>query len=121
MKGQYYLKDKKVMLVTKSTEYDELHQEIETYKYLTKSPIWAYTRQLSEQQVLSAAQYGKDETRLFVINNRKDLKLGDFIEYGGEYYTITRLDTTDDYNTDLYIYVQDAAQGDTPRDIQAAD
>ena len=121
MRNQYFLKDKKVKLVTKYSEKNPYGSYVTYYKYLSNKELWAYARQLSQDQVFEAKTYGEDESRFFVINNRSGLKIGDFVEYKGKYYTITRLDTTDDYNGDLFIYVRDARQGDTPKDIQPAD
>lgn len=117
----YYKKDKKVKLITKSTTYDAYGNEIEAYKYITNRSIWAYTNQLSQSQTFEAATYGNDEIRLFVLNYRNDLKVYDFIEYKNKYYTITRVDTKDDYKTELYVYVKDTAKGDTPSEIEPAD
>lgn len=119
--GIYFKKDKKVKLVTKyyektSTGWQETH-----YKYISNRSFWAYTNQLSQDQTFQAAAYGDSETRLFVLNYRDDLKIYDFVEYKGKYYSITRLDTTDDYNGELFVYVKDAARGDTPSDIEPAD
>lgn len=119
--GLYFKKDKKVKLITKYSYRDSIGQWISGYKYLSNSSFWAYTNQLSQDQTFQAATYGDFETRLFVLNYRDDLKIYDFVEYKGKYYSITRLDTTDDYNGELFVYVKDAARGDTPSDIEPAD
>jgi len=56
-----------------------------------------------------------DEERYFVLNYRNDLKIYDLIEYKDVFYSITRLDTEDDYNTELFVYVAKAKPGDTPK------
>ncbi len=117
----YYKKDKKVKLITKSTTYDAYGNEIEAYKYITNRSVWAYTNQLSQSQTFEAATYGNDEIRIFVLNYRTDLKLYDYVEYKSKYYSITRVDTKDDYNTELFVYVRDCKKGETPKDIQPAD
>lgn len=119
-KDQYFKKDKKVKLITKTTTRNKYGQDIATYKYITDASIWAYAKQLTQSQELEARTYGDNETRLFVLNYRTDLKLYDFIEYRGSFYTITRLDTRDDYNSELFVYVRDADKGETPTDIQKA-
>ena len=116
----YFKKDKKVKLITKSSTQDNYGNYISVYRYITDSSIWAYTNQLSQSQVFEAATHGDDEIRLFVLNYRNDLKVYDYIEYKNKYYTITRVDTKDDYNTELFVYVKDCARGDTPHDIQPA-
>ena len=119
--GLYFKKDKKVKLVTKSYTTSSSGFQTATYKYISTRSFWAYTNQLSQDQTFQAAAYGDSETRLFVLNYRDDLKIYDFIEYKSKYYSITRLDTTDDYNGELFVYVKDAARGDTPSNIQPAD
>lgn len=118
--GMYHKKDKKVMLITKKAIKDKYGNSTVSYQYLTVSPIWAYARQLSQEQTFTARQYGDNETRLFVLNYRDDLKLYDFIEYRGAYYSITRLDTQADYRGELYVYVKETATGDTPKNIKPA-
>ena len=121
MKNQYFKKDKKVKIITKTTTRDKYGQAITVYKYITDASLWAYARQLSQSQELEAKTYGDSENRFFVLNNRRDLKIYDYIEYRGKYYSITRLDTTDDYNGDLFVYVKDVDKGDTPTNIQPAE
>ena len=117
IKNQYFMKDKKVKLVTKTTEKNDYGVDMPIYRYITDNEIWAYAKQLSQSQEFEAAMHGHEEIRLFVLNYREDLKLYDFIEYRGEYFVITRLDTTDDYKGELFVYVKDADKGDTPTDI----
>ena len=56
-----------------------------------------------------------------MLNYRDDLKVYDFIEYRGVFYQITRLDTQDDYNGELFVYVKEAATGDKPSNVQPAE
>ncbi len=120
MKNQYFKKDKKVKLITKTTTKNKYGVDITVYKYITDASLWAYARQLSQSQELEAKTYGDSENRFFVLNNRSDLKIYDYIEYRGKYYSITRLDTRDDYNGELFVYVKDVDKGDKPTDIQPA-
>jgi len=117
----YYKKDKKVKLIRKTTTKDKYGNSTRVYRYLTATAIWAYARQLSQDQKFAAAQYGESESRLFVLNYRDDLKVYDFIEYRGVFYQITRLDTQDDYNGELFVYVKEAATGDKPSNVQPAE
>ena len=119
--GLYFKKDKKVKLVTKHSEIDSSGFYTTTYQYITNQALWAYASQLSQELTFTAHAYGTDETRLFVLNYRDDLETYDFIEYKGKYYQITRLDTADDYNGELFIYTKDAPRGDTPTDVQPAE
>lgn len=121
MRNQYFKKDKKVKLITKTTKKDKYGQTITVYKYISDASIWAYAKQLSQSQELEAKTFGTDDKRLFVLNYRSDLKIYDYIEYNGTYYSITRLDTKDDYNGELFVYVKDVDKGDTPTNIQPAE
>lgn len=118
--NQYYRKDKKVKLITKSTSTDQYGVSHTSYQYISNSSFWAYTNQLSQSQTFEARTYGNDETRIFVLNYRDDLKVYDFIEYKGKYYSITRVDTKDDYKTELFVYVKECAKGDVPKNVQPA-
>lgn len=120
MKNQYFLKDKKVKLVTQTTGRDNWGNSTKIFKYLTDESLWAYTSQLSQSETFSASQYGNNEVRMFVLNFRNDLKLSDFVEYKNKYYSITRLDTKDDYNGELFVYVRDATTAEAPKNIQPA-
>lgn len=114
MNGQYYKKDKRVKLIRRYETQTPGGYAQSHYKYLTAGSIWAYTRQLSQEQIFQAQAYGSAESRLFVLNYRSDLKLYDIVEYGDNYYSIERLDTTDDYKTELFVYVSNTRRGDTP-------
>jgi len=114
----YYKKDKKCRLIGSRSERDSIGQYITTYYYSTPGEIWCYANQLSQSQTFEASQYGEDETRIFVFNYREDIALYSFIEYKGKFYTVTRVDTKDDYKTELFVYVQDTPKGKTPKNIQ---
>lgn len=120
MKNQYYKKDKKVKLISYTTGRDTWGNSTKVYKYLSDSSLWAYTSQLSQSQTFEAAQYGNNEIRLFVLNYRNDLKVNDFVEYKDKFYFITRVDTKDDYNGELFVYVRDTTNAEAPKNIQPA-
>lgn len=115
MKGQYFKKDKQVKLIRRYSRNTPAGYPNPRYQYMTPSPIWAYTRQLSQDQKYAAHAYMTEEDRYFVLNYRNDLKVYDLIEYKGTFYSITRLDTENDYNTELFVYVEQAKPGDTPK------
>lgn len=114
MQNQYYLKDKNAQI------YKEVHiqepggfPKTEGYYPRSPNPIWCYSRQLSQDQRFAAAAWGESETRLFVFNYYTGIDLYNVISYRGKWYEITRVDTTDDYNGDLFVYVRDY-KGSTP-------
>lgn len=105
--GQYNLKDKKAMVYKLTYSVDSIGQHITKYKPISATNLWCYTNQLSQDMTLRASVYGAEETRFFVFNNHADILVGGYIEYKGEWYEITRRDTTDDYNTDIVAYARD--------------
>lgn len=114
----YYKKDKKCRLIESFSSQNDYGVFQTGYRYSTPGEIWCYANQLSQSQTFEAKTYGEDETRLFVFNYREDIELYSFIEYKGKYYTVTRVDTKDDYKTELFVYVQDTPSGKTPKNIQ---
>ena len=91
---------------------DEYGAPFKEYRYLTEGELWCYAKQLSQEQVWQGMQFQTDEKRLFVLNYRSDIAVTDLIEYAGQFYEITRVDRTDDYLGDLYIYAKDATSPD---------
>lgn len=112
MKSKTFLKDKQCRIAHLVQTVDDYGAPFERWEYLTEDPLWCYTRQLSQDQVWRGAQFGAKETRLFVLNYRDDMSVGDVVVYKDKRYEVTRLDTTDDYNTDLFVYVRDAEQAE---------
>ena len=43
----------------------------------------------------------------FVFNYNADIKQGAYIHYRQEWFKVTRVDTTDDYNGEMFVYVKD--------------
>ena len=107
-KGLYYQKDKKARVFhivsgINSNGYN-------SPKYLqpvSPADMWCYSRQLSQDQLYAAHAWLQDETRLFVFNYYEGIKLYDVVKYKGKWYEVTRVDTQDDYNGELFVYVKD--------------
>ena len=76
------------------------------YMPLSASPLWCYASQLSQDLVYQAAHWGNNEIRFFVFNYHKGVDIDQMVQYRGLWYTITRVDTADDYNGDMFIYVK---------------
>lgn len=121
MQNQYYLKDKKAQIYKKISTQDDTGQSIEKYYPIAPAQIWCYARQLSQTDVFQAAAYGDNETRLFVFNYYPKVDVYCMVLYRGEWYRVTRVDTTDDYKGEMYIYVQNAVGGWIPRDDKIED
>lgn len=114
MMNQYYLKDKKALI------YDEVNvslagrMPVSYFVPRTSVPLWCYARQLSQETIFQAKSFGEDESRFFVFNPGTVVELYDMISYRDKWYQVTRVDTTDDYNTEVFVYAKDAATGDKP-------
>lgn len=114
-KGLYFLKDKKAQ-VYKHHDGGKDPDGFPTDDYYTPiAPVclWCYTKQLSQEQLYAAHAYWNDETRLFVFNFRDDIKQYDKLHYidKNEWYEVTRVDTTDDYNGETFVYVKNLKWG----------
>lgn len=104
---KYQLKDKKAALYRPLYETDDYGRSALAYlQALAPTAVWCYAKQLTQEQIFEAAHWGEKETRLFVFNYRKGLQMYDLILYRNEWYEITRVDTKDDYNGDLFVYVR---------------
>ena len=118
MKNQYYLKDKKAQIykqVMNGTDPDG-SSKAPSYYPVAPAPVWCYARQLSQTDIFQAQSFGENETRLFVFNYYSNVEVYDMVQYRGKWYRITRVDTTDDYKGDLFVYVQNAKAGFIPKD-----
>ena len=116
-KNQYYLKDKKAQIYRKTSERDPGgYSSIEKYYPIAPSPIWCYSSQLSQTDIFIAASYSQTETRFFVFNHYSGIEVYDMIKYKNAWYRVTRVDTADDYNGDVFVYVENAKGGWIPKD-----
>ena len=118
MKHQYYLKDKKATVYKRlpSTQNSNGVWVSGKVMPITAAPVWCYARQ--ERQGLKVAAGLIDlntEDRLFIFCNNPHIKQTGYVLYRDVWYTISRVDTRDDYNGDMFVYVNEAAQGDKPR------
>lgn len=114
MKNQYFLKDKKAHIYDSVSVSGSGYMPKTYYVPRTPAPIWAYASQLSQMTVFEAKTYGEDENYMFVFNQGTTAELYDLILYRNKWYQITRVDTTDDYNTDIFVYAKDAPRGSIP-------
>ncbi len=108
--GLYFRKDKKAQ-VYKYHEggYDEEgFATVGYYTPIAKAPLWCYSKQLSQVQLYASHTFWNDETRFFVFNYRDDIEQGDTLHYltKDQWYEVTRVDTTDDYKGELFVYVK---------------
>lgn len=98
-------KDKKITIMTFTTERDELGQQIEVKEPLKGGEnIWAYYRQASANEFLGAAVTNYKVEAIFRIGWRSDLHPSMSIMFRGKEYGITRIDDFEGYKQDLTIY-----------------
>lgn len=107
VKKQYYQKDKKAQIYKLVPGEKDPYgfRRDDKYKPVAPKPLWCYTKQMSQEQKFAAAAYGEKEERLFIFNFMPGIEVYDHILYKGDWYSVTRVDTTEDYNTELFIYV----------------
>lgn len=106
-KGLYFKKDKKAQIYKRKEALNPDGYTICNYYPVSPSPLWCYTAQLSQAIIYLNMIYNPTETRYFVFNNYKNIEICDAIKYQNKWYRITRIDTQDDYNGELFVYVED--------------
>lgn len=106
-KGQYFLKDKKCMIYTIEEAYGV--GEDPELEPVSETPLWCYTKQLTQGLTASSGViYNNNETRLFVFNYNAGIVQDAYIHYASKWYKVTRVDTTDDYLGEMFVYVEDS-------------
>lgn len=104
-KGMYFLKDKKCEVYKID---NRPHGVGEDDELILIGKIWCYSKQLSQNLVAEAGViYANNETRMFVVNYNSEIDQDCFIEYRDQWYKVTRVDTTDDYNGEMFVYVEE--------------
>lgn len=96
------LKDKKIEICVYQYTTDSIGNRVKTLAPVTT--VWAYFRQLSGQEVYTGISTKTNETVLFQISHRADIKTTHVIRYKGVLYDITRVDVFEGYKTDLMLY-----------------
>ena len=103
-----FLKDKKAIICKKESGEDTGFGAPDIgYRLISPSPLWCYAKQLSQQLIFQAAQWGQQEQRLFVFNYNEKITVQDtYIRYRDVWYQVTRVDTEEDYKGDMFVYVK---------------
>ena len=114
MKNQYFLKDKKALIYNVVGRVKKNFSDLLYIAPTTKTPVWCYTRQTSQRLDYNDYNVNPDESRLFVFNYRDDITPFSYIKYKDQWYQVTRTDTADDYNTEVFVYVSDIGKGRKP-------
>lgn len=106
-KGMYFKKDKKCMVYQEDNAPHGVGEPSELVP-VSESSLWCYTKQLTQALVAqSGVVYANNETRLFVFNYNAEITQDAYIHYRDEWYKVTRVDTTDDYKGEMFVYVED--------------
>ena len=106
--NHYFIKDKKAEIFDRLIVRDSMGGRITYYIPLSAAPLWCYAKQISASLYFAARAYQMEEKRLFVFNFNPDIAVYKLIRYRGQWYEITRVDTDEDYNGDMFVYVKDA-------------
>lgn len=107
VKNQYFLKDKKAQLYkTIYVKQSGYYNPVAYYVAATPSPSWCYSSQLSQEQIFVAQSYSQNEIRYFVFNFVDFVDVYSYVLYKGKLYSVTRVDTKDDYNGETFVYVK---------------
>jgi len=103
--GLYFLKDKKCTVYKIDSTP---HGVGEDDTLILVGELWCYSKQLSQNLIAEAGVvYANNESRMFVLNYNDDIVQGVFILYRGQWFKATRVDTTDDYNGEMFVYVEE--------------
>ena len=105
--GLYFKKDKKCMVYKEDNAPHGVGEPSELIA-VSDTSLWCYSKQLTQALVAqSGVVYANDETRLFVFNYNAEITQDAYIHYREQWYKVTRVDTTDDYNGEMFVYVKD--------------
>ena len=106
-KGLYFKKDKKCMVYKEDNSPHGVGEDPEL-EPISETSLWCYSKQLSQElRAEAGVVYANDETRLFVLNYNAEITQECYIHYRDEWFKVTRVDTTDDYNGEMFVYVKD--------------
>jgi len=111
----YFKKDKKAQIFKKHKGGKTSSGLSYTEYWTPVAPVslWCYATQLTQEQLYAAHAFWNDETRLFVFNNRNDIAQYDYLYYEtkDQWYEVSRVETADDYNGELCVYVKNLKYG----------
>lgn len=102
---KYEVKDKKVQVFgIKTAVKDGYEVVVKTYIHSKKSGgLWAFVRELSENERFSAKAVQVEETTQFKIVYNPKITTELYIEFGGKTYDIVSIDKFEFNKTDLVI------------------
>ena len=86
--ANYFLKTEQCKLYSPRVRVDEYGNHINDYDFI--GIVWCYTKQLSASVEFTAAQFGKKEKRLFVLNALPSISVDWLIVWKNQSWKITR-------------------------------
>lgn len=92
------LRDKKITIYKRKTIDDGSLMPDVVYDPIHPGKIWAYVRQVSDEEIFKAGGDYSRKSMLFEIAWRDDVKPeGYFVEYKGTFYNVKKMDTFEGY------------------------
>ena len=80
-------------------------------------PLWCFTQNLSGSILYNPLIIENEETRLFVFNYLPNVEQGYYIFYREKWYEVTRVNSTGDYNDEIFVYVKNVFSNPSQNDI----
>ena len=96
------IKDKKIGIFSVKSERDLSGHEVKVKRYIHDvNRLFAYVRELSEKEKFAAKAAGAEQSILFKINYNAKVKVGHFLDFGGDTFVIASIDGFEYYKRDL--------------------
>ena len=103
-----HLKDKKITIYEVVSASNENSMPVTKYRPIHPSGVWAYVRDMSTEERISAQLVGSKEEAVFAVNWRPDVKLPLCVAFRGQWYKVERIDAFEGYKSDLRLFVSSA-------------
>ena len=113
---QHKLKDKKAMIY-KNTKINNAGDWSMKWQPISASPLWCFTQNLSGSILYNPLVIENEETRQFVFNYLPNIEQGYYILYRDKWYEVTRVNSTADYNDEIFVYVKNVFSNPSQNDI----
>lgn len=96
------IKDKRICIFEIVTDRSNRGFERKVKKPVTKTErVWAYVRQLTEKEKFAGKAAGIEQSILFKINYCPSIRIGQYIDFKGEYFRIVSVDKFEFNKRDL--------------------
>lgn len=96
------IKDRKISIFEIKSERNLKGDEVKVKRYVHgHERLWAYVRELSEQEKFEAKAVGLEQSILFKVNHNVKIKAGQYLEFCNKTYVIKSVDGFEYYKCDL--------------------